>query len=127
MHPKTIDILMELSEAEKTFSKLIEKFKPEGPITLQFLGDLWEDDFLDWNGPSTFMGTPRNDIFPLSWMKCKLVTAKKLGLPTSDAYNGSLVSTYGEPVGVRVTFMLTEPSPSEVFTHENVHLLDVQD
>jgi hypothetical protein len=125
MHPKTIDMLMELSEAEETFSKLVRKFLPEGPVTLQFLGAPWEDDFLDWNDSLMFMGSPRTDIFPLAWMKCKLVTAKRLGLSRSDAYNGNLVSTYGEPTGVRVTFMLTKPSPSEVFTHENLHLLDV--
>lgn len=127
MSPKTIEILVELSEAEKIFRKLIKKFKPEGLITIRFLGRPWEDDTFDWDRPSMFMGAPRTDIFPLSWMQCKLTTAKRLGLPRSNAYDGSLVSTYKEPVGMRVTFMLNEPSPSEVFTPENSHLLDVID
>jgi hypothetical protein len=128
MHPKTIEILMELSEAEKLFSKLVEKLAKDlsdEPVTFRFLGTPWEDDTFIWNRSIIFMDKPRVDVFPLTWMKCKLATAERLGLPKSSAYDGSLISTYKKPSGVRITFMLNEPSPSEVFTPENSYLLDV--
>ena len=128
MNPKTVEILMELSEAENLFSKLVKRLAKslsEGPVTFRFLGTPWEDDTFIWDRSIIFMDEPRVDVFPLTWMKCKLATAERLKLPRSSAYDGSLISTYKKPVGVRVVFMLNEPSPSEVFTPENAYLLGV--
>lgn len=128
MNPKTVEILMELSEAEKLFSKLVKKLAKslsEGPVIFRFLGTPWEDDTFIWDRSIIFMNEPRVDVFPLAWMRCKLATAERLGLEKSSAYDGSLISTYKRPFGVRITFILNEPSPSEVFTPENSHLLDV--